>query len=254
MLWQKSWLETRWRFFIGLGLLTCAAGVAVFTYPTMKALMPFASSIEASGELGRRIREAVDVQRTYAGFIWYQWFGQTPSSLGTLFAVLLGAGGVAAHGVRSGALFTLTLPVSRGRLVATRAACGLSEWLVIALVPSLLIPVLSPAVGETYSVVDALVHGLCLFVGGAVFFSLALLLSTVFDDVWRPLLIAVALAVAAGLGEGVRGGSRFGIFALMNGETYFRTGHLPLIGLALGAAASAAMLYGASVTFSRRDF
>ena len=40
----------------------------------------------------------------------------------------------------------------------------LGELLVLAVVPSLLLPLLSPAVGQTYGVGDALVHGVCLFI------------------------------------------------------------------------------------------
>ena len=40
-----------------------------------------------------------------------------------------------------------------------------------------LFPLLSPAVGETYGVGNALIHSTCMFAGGAAFFSLALLLS-----------------------------------------------------------------------------
>jgi hypothetical protein len=80
-----------------------------------------------------------------------------------------------------------------------RAATGLAELLVLALVPTLLIVVLSPAIGERYSLVDLGVYGVCLFLGGAVFFSLALLLSTVFDDLWRPLLLICAVGFALAL-------------------------------------------------------
>ena len=43
----------------------------------------------------------------------------------------------------------------------------------MALVSSLVLPVLSPAVGQSYSVSDALIHGACLFIAGTVLFSLA---------------------------------------------------------------------------------
>ena len=33
MLWRKSWMETRWRFLIGLLLLVCSAAVIVFARP-----------------------------------------------------------------------------------------------------------------------------------------------------------------------------------------------------------------------------
>jgi ABC-2 type transport system permease protein len=251
MLWYKSWRETRWRFLIGLAVLMCSAAAMVFTYPKVRELLPLAAPVDVGGELGRRIREAMELSREYRGYVWSQGFGQNLSQMGTLFAVLLGTGGLVSGGA---ALFTLSLPVSRRRLLGTRAAAGLGEWLVLAFVPALLIPLLSPAIGESYSVTAALVHGACLFVAGAVFFSLAILLSTVFADVWRPLMIALLVAVVlAGL-EAFFDVSRFGVYSVMSGSTYFRTGALPWAGLFVSAAASAAMLYAASSNIAHRDF
>src|SRR5206468_435339 len=114
MLWYKSWLDTRWRFLIGLALLMLAAAGAVFTYPKVLQLMPMVPT-DVGGELGRRVREAAQLSREYRGYIWSQWFRQTPTQLGTLFAVLLGSGGLFGHGSGDGALFTLSLPVSRSQ-------------------------------------------------------------------------------------------------------------------------------------------
>lgn len=251
MLWYKSWLETRWRFLIGLALLMCSAGALVLAYPRVRDLLPLAPPVEVGGELGRRIREAMEVAREYRGYVWSQGFQQNLSNLGTLFAVLLGTGGLVSGGA---ALFTLSLPISRRRLLGTRVAAGLAEWLVLAFAPALLIPLLSPAVGESYSVGAALVHGVCFFVAGSVFFSLAILLSTVFGDVWRPLLIALLIAMALGTIEIFADLSRFGIYSVMSGSSYFRTGALPWGGLLVSAAASAAMLYAASANIANRDF
>ena len=45
MLWYKSWLETRWRFLIGLVLLMLSAGGTVLTYPhVVKLLLPLAAA------------------------------------------------------------------------------------------------------------------------------------------------------------------------------------------------------------------
>ena len=59
MIWYKSWLDTRSRFLVGLVLLVLSACGTVFYYPQVLKLMPMANTIEASGELGRRIREGV---------------------------------------------------------------------------------------------------------------------------------------------------------------------------------------------------
>src|SRR5207249_1939017 len=136
-----------------------------------------------------------------------------------LFAVLLGTGGVLSQSIGGGTLFTLSLPVSRARLLAVRASAGLGELFVLAFVPSLVTPLLSPAVGQTYGVGNVLVHGLCLFVVGSVFYSLAVLLSTLFGDIWRPLLLACAVAfVLAFVDLMFRDVSAFGIFRVMNAE------------------------------------
>jgi len=254
MLWYKSWLDTRWRFLIGLMLLVLAAASAVLAYPKVLQLMPMVPT-SAGGELGRRIQEAAQLSREYRGYIWSQWFRQTPCQLGTLFAVLLGSGSLFGHGSGEGTLFTLSLPVSRSQLVTIRAATGLGQLFAMAIVPSLVLPLLSPAVGESYGIGSALVHGGCLFVAGAVFFSLALLLSTVFTDIWRPLLITCALGVILSLCESFAGAiGRYGIFAVMNGETYFRTGQLPWVGWTAAAAISAALLYGATRSVEQQDF
>jgi hypothetical protein len=95
----------------------------------------------------------------------------------------------------------------------------------------------------------------CLFIAGTVFFSLAFLLSTVFGDVWRPLLIVVCASMMLALVEQVfRDVFPFSVFRVMSAEVYFRGGGLPWLGLAATAAVSAAMLYAATKNIARQDF
>jgi ABC-type transport system involved in multi-copper enzyme maturation permease subunit len=255
MLWYKSWLETRWRFLIGLALLMFSAVGTVIAYPRMVQLLPLANSVDVSGEIGRRIREVAELSRSYRGYVWSQLIRQNMTQMLTLFAVLLGAGGLLSQASRGGALFTLSLPVSRNRVLGVRAATGLAELMVLAFVPTLLLPALSPAVGEAYAIGDALAHGVCLFIAGAVVFSLAFLLSTAFSDVWRPVLIAGCAVGLLGLCEPFFPGlARYSLFGIMDGEVYFGGGGLPWLGLLASAAASAAMLYAAGRNIARQDF
>jgi len=252
MLWYKSWLDTRWRFLIGLALLLCSAAATVLTYPQLVKLLPLVPT-NIQGPLGQRIRESAELMRSYPSFVWSNWFRQNLSEGATLFAVLLGTAGLLSHS--GGALFTLSLPVSRRRLLGVRAAAGLAELFVLVLVPSLLIPLLSPAIGERYGAGAALIHSVCLFTAASVFFSLAFLLSTIYSDVWRPLLIALAFAIVLALVDQLllRSPAQ-SLFGVMRGETYFRAGRLPWEGLVASAAVSAALFYGAVVNFARRDF
>jgi ABC-type transport system involved in multi-copper enzyme maturation permease subunit len=261
MLWHKAWLETRWRFVIGAVVLACSAAEVVLVYPRVSAVLTAAGAnvdrqlFDTSGPIGDRIGETVALARDYRGYVWSQAFRASFANLVTLFAVLLGAGGLAPHGAGSGGLFTLSLPVSRRTLFRVRALTGVIELFVLVMLASLLIPVLSLVIGEQYGVLAALVHGVCLFIGSAVFFSLAILLSTETGDVWRPLLIALFAAIALGSLEAWTPGlTRYGIFAAMRGEPYFRTGTFPWAGLAISAALSVLLLHAAALNFARRDF
>ena len=255
MLWYKSWLETRWRFLIGLGLLMVAAAGVVIAYPRVVKLLPLVPTTPVGGELGRRIREGAELMRDYRGYVWSQWLRQGMTNMLTLFAVLLGTGGLLSQGSRGGALFTLSLPVSRNRLLGVRVATGLVELLALAFVPQLVLALFSPAVGQTYGIADALIHGACFFVAATVLFSAACLLSTVFTDVTRPVLIVCGLAAVLGIGEPFFGElSRYSLFGIMDGEMYFRGGGLPWLGLLASAALSVAMLYGAVNNLARQDF
>ena len=257
MFWYKSWLDTRWRFLAAFVVLTCSAVLTVLAYPKVVMLLPLVP-LEASiqgGEIRRRIREIAELERTYRGYIWVQAFRQTLTQLGVLFAVLLGTGGLLPSGSKDTALFTMSLPASRHELLGARVATGLGQLAVLAFAPALVFPLLSPAVGETFTLGSALVHGACLFVTWTVFFSLALLLSTVVSGVWVPALIALCAALLLAAVDQFAGGlSRFSIFAIMSGETYFRTGALPWAGLLASGAAAAGMLSAGSWNFARQDF
>jgi hypothetical protein len=251
MLWHKSWVDTRWRFLIGLALLVVAAWGTMVSYHQLQQLLTGAENV-SGGALGEAVQEALAVQRTYRGFIWYQWFEQNGSNLGTLFAALLGSGTALSASGR-GLLFTLALPVSRGRWVGARAATGLAELLTLALLPSLAVALLSPYVaGEHYAVVDALVHGLCVFIVASVFFGTAILLSTAFNDVWRPLLLTCLIAIGVRVAELTFAGH--GLFAAMSAESYFRDGSLPWVGLLVSVVLTLALLFAAAANVARRDF
>lgn len=255
MLWYKSWLETRWRFVIGLIILVFSACNAVLAYPEVQKLLVMLPQVEVGGGIAGRIAELAKLAREYRGYIWSQWFLQNMSEQVALFAVLLGTGGLLSQANGGGGLFTLSLPVSRTRLLGVRAATGLAELLVLAVVPSLVIPLLSPTIGQTYGLEEALVHAVCMFVAGSVFFSAAFLLSTVFRDIWRPALIVICAAVVLALAEQLfRGPLDVGLFSVMSAESYFRGEGLPWFGLFASATVSAGVLHAATRNIVRQDF
>ena len=254
MLWYKSFLETRSRFLIGLVILLMSVFGAVYAHPRVErvlAMVP-AAAIAGDGLIANRIKEIAELSSSYRGYIWAQALRQNVTQMLSLFAVLLGAGGLVSG---RGMLFTLSLPVSRDRLLGVRAATGLAELALLSFAPLMLIPLISPAVGQHYGLVEAFVHGVCFFFAGAVLYSAACLLSTVFHDQWRPILIVCLFAACLGIVEPFFGDlSRYSLFGIMNGEIYFRGGGVPWLELLATAAVSAALLSAANRNFARQDF
>jgi len=251
MVWQKAWLDTRWRFFTGLVLLLVLACGTIVDYHAVRALVPRTNiTFDVSTTMGRAFQDAFETQRDYRGFVWWNWFRQNLAQMWTLFAILIGAGGLLARSTGDGGLFALTLPASRRQLLGGRVIVGLAELAVLATIPSLLIPLMSPTIGEHYSLVDVLLHGLCLIVGGSAWFVVTILLSTMFRDIWRPMLLTAGLAIITAALEFFIG---VGPFQVMNATRYFRSGQLPWFGMFVMTVVTIAMWSAADRSFQRRD-
>jgi ABC-type phosphate/phosphonate transport system permease subunit len=87
-----------------------------------------------------------------------------------------------------------------------------------------------------------------------VFYSLAFLLSAVFDDFWRPMLITCAVALSQTLVGALVGLPFSGVLRVMSAESYFRTGQIPWAGLGVAVTAGLVMLSAAVAIVERRDF
>jgi len=254
MLWYKSWLDTRARFLLALVVLLVFACGTVIGFPKVRELVTAVepAAVTADESLRQELEEQREAIRTFRGYAWSQWFAGNFPTLLVLVAAMLGSGSPLRKS-GSGALFLLALPVSRARWIGTRAGVGVVELFVVALGPSLLLVALAPFVGEQLQLSEAIVYGLSTFVGASLFFSVAMFWSTLFNDVWWPLLFTClvwigTVAIGAVLPEGR------GIFAAMMGETYFHGGTLPWPELLLCAAAAPALVYAAAANVARRDF
>jgi hypothetical protein len=180
------------------------------------------------------------------------WSASPTTAPWLLFAALLGAGGVVSQSEGRGALFLLSLPVSRDRTLFTRVAIGLAELAALAVIPALGLVVFAPSVGQTYPIAEAVSHGLQMFVDGILAFGLATWLSTVFTDLWRPVLISlVTLVLAEGLMWHPEG--RHSVLGLIWQIPIYRGPSNWALETA-GALGGLALLLGARQTLMRRDF
>jgi len=253
-MWHKVWLDTRWRFLVGLGLFVLLAMGTVMGYPLVARRLLSVQTVPATDDLvSRALRESLELSRTFRGYVWSNAFRQNFPQMGTLFAILLGSGGLRTE--RAGTLFTLSLPVSRRALTLSRVACGLAELFTMTMIPALMIPLMAPAIGERYALLDGIVHGVCLFVVATAFFSLTSWLSVTASDVWRPGLLVCGIAVFLAFCEAILPWTApFGVFHTMRGDSYFRNATVPWLGLAVALVASGLALRRALVNVERQDY
>jgi len=188
MLWYKAWLETRFRFLIGAVMIAGCCGFFVLgnpfilgTWREWELLHPH------EREPDWLLRAAAD----YPFFIWHFLFQSTLQQLWVLFALLLGLGGLSREGAQGTAGFSLSLPVSRRRMVTVRAAVGSLEMAALGLLPALLLPALSLFIGKPYPVMQGITHVILMMLAGIAFFSLGLFLATTIQSEFAPTLIGV---------------------------------------------------------------
>jgi hypothetical protein len=255
MVWRKAWIDTRWHFFVGLAIVLVAVCGTVASYDEMQRLLPQleSSNVEANGRVAAAITEAIEAQRTFRGYIWYGLFADNLTFLAVLLAAVLGSGSPFS-GAGRGMLFSLALPASRTSWLTARAGTGLAELFALTIVPSLALPLFASLFGRHYGFVDSVVHGGLLFVAASVFLAIALLLGTIFSDIWRPLLITGFVAIVWSFFENTLLPSGYGLFGVMSGDAYFRTGALPWLGASVSVALTAGLIYLAATHLAKRDF
>lgn len=158
MLWYKGWLETRFRLVFSLIVITL-----------MFVLQAYA---------GDRV-EARALVLSAGISMW-------------LLCVFLAAAGIAtqqslqaAKGLHGSTLFTLTLPVSRLRLMAVRATLGWLEMAGGVAAVCCLLWFLFPVIRASATPREMAEYTGVLIVCGTGFYCIPVLLATFLDDIWR---------------------------------------------------------------------
>src|SRR5262245_65164347 len=125
MLWYKAWRESRVRFILSAAVLTFLS--VGLMYRAQTAFPP---------------PDRPDLP--YSAWVWANIYGNLNPTIFVILVMVLGLGGLQRERPVGTAPFTLTLPVTRIRLVIVRAAVGLLQVVILSLIPAMLVPTLSP--------------------------------------------------------------------------------------------------------------
>jgi hypothetical protein len=253
MLWQKSWWETRLLFLLGLIL---AFFIFALIFGGNHDAADWTMRLQRSTVISESERQALN---NFQAQTWAVWFKMMLSFYWPYMAVVLGVTCLRSTCTRvpfqaAAGLFTFSLPISRRKVMLSQAAVGMGEMFLLALIPSLFLPIMAQIHGEWYSWGDVLIYSLLTTLGGMVFFCLSFLLMAVIGNriVVIVLLEAVVFALLLPF-QPFKTRQWWNILGTMAGESYFYHRQIPWLGLLLSMTLSAVFIYSAVRIFERRD-
>jgi hypothetical protein len=241
----KAWLETRWRFFTGLLLLLA---ISIYTVFQAKNIIHYREMLRPGEHI------------IYAQYIWIVLYKGYLQVLWILSAVMLALGGLWWEKSLGLAGFTLSLPISRRRLVLVRAAVGAAQALVLALVPCCVIWLFSQISENRYPLKDAVLHSVLYVGAGLIFYSLTLLLSHLMSGEFSVPTLALGLCLVLYISFQVLGLKIYNPFDLMSGKyyldpnTFLLRGTLPWLPMSVLLIIAILALFASVKIAESRDF
>jgi hypothetical protein len=168
MLWYKAWLETRSRFLISLIGIVAICSWMIFHWD----------------------RNALSYVRANYYYIGLSSGHSALVVMWVLTVTLLMMGGLLREKAAGSSAFTLALPLSRTRLMTVRIAMGLLQAFTLAIIPWIAMFSTEWVFGKTHSVPQAAFHLVLLLAGGLVFFSMAVLASSLIEGEYTASIIS----------------------------------------------------------------
>lgn len=173
MLWYKAWRESSVRFLIAAAAI---AGICLARVLFEHRFFPGAAH-EAPGV------------HNYIQYLFWTVFGGGARGLLQLSCLLLGLGGLQRDRKQNTLGFTLALPVSRPRLVVTRALVGFLQVFALSLLPPFILWAASPLVHQTMPLSYGLGFVPFWTIGGLVTFGITFLCSVIFTSEYTALAV-----------------------------------------------------------------
>jgi hypothetical protein len=227
MLWYKGWLETRFRLLFVLAVVT---------------FMSVAQSYPGS--------------KLYARAVLFM-AGMSVC----LICIFLAAAGIvtqqslqAAKGLHGSTLFTLTLPVSRFRLLAVRAGLGWLEMSFGVGEICCLLWFLFPVIRNSTTPLELAEYAAVLIVCGSAFYCITVLLATFLDDLWRVWGSFLCYGAFWWLANKIPAPASWNIFWAMGDGSPVLAHTMPWTAMAVALGLSAVLFFAALKIVQSREY
>jgi ABC-2 type transport system permease protein len=176
-----------------------------------------------------------------------------------LAVVLLGMGGIVRERAIGTSSLTLSLPVSRARLLGIRIGTGVLEAIALAVVPWTTIFLVSSFSRMPILITQVGFYVLLLIGGGSAYFAMAVLVSSLIEGEYTAPAVAFGLVLLTAIvfDAWLR---PFNLWRLVSGDfsidrnTFLLSKHLPWPGILGSLCAAALMLFAAVKLIQKREF
>lgn len=260
MIWYKAWLETRSRLAWSAFLIVTMLFLHVFTSSDFLKRAPRGEEAGTLATLVQAVFHATAGTLAFRQGLWQMFFILMSALIAPTIGLLMAGSGINTqtfYGMRQGVhpsmIFTLSLPVRRGRWILARAGLGALETTALTLLMLLIPPMLNPLFGTSYSWSVALVAWPFLMLPTMAFYWFSVLLATFLDELWQGLISLAAVGAVAGFSmSGAIPGVQWAGY--LTGAHYLMTGTMPWGTILLCTLLSMAFYYAAVAVIERREF
>ena len=229
MLWFKGWLETRWRFLFALVI------------PLGALAARYAGGL-TSPQDASRLMSALALLWIFDAMYLANTGIKTQAAFQTL------------KGLPGSMYFTLSLPVSRLRLLAVRAGIGLLETAGVNLVVCCAAWALFPLVRASSTPADLAGFVLSAFVCTTGFYALSVLFATFLDDMWQVWGSMIAIGLLRWLTIRFPPPPSVDVFRAMGAASPLVTHTMPWIAMGVSLAIAAILFLAALKIVQAREY
>lgn len=186
MILYKSWLETRQRFLFLTVALAALCICFVLIHPSIIAAWKQDKIDHPEWPDPPWLATAMS---DYVFFIWHFLYDYLFQVAWILAVCLLAGGGFLSDSANGSLIYTLSLPVRRTSWMYARLTILLAESAALAFIPVVVVPALSPVIGQNYPVLDAASHSFVMFAAGIVFVAASIVIASIIDGEYAGLLL-----------------------------------------------------------------
>ena len=235
--WKKEIHSIRFKFFVGLAVMTFIGLFIVLTYDYMMKLLEVAPIPQYARE---QFGAQIEMMRNYRYYVWSQWFAKNFLQVGSILAIVFGAG--MGNPVSSRNIFNVKYVVS----FVSLALAGI--FATVVMYAGII------AAGHFYPMVQLIEHTVVSLAGLAVIFSIAAYFSTVFDQTLKSGIVSALVAGVMFIPSLFAGVQEYSVFYQMQGVEIVTGKGFPIIPFSVMLLLSGGLFWLARNRFSKKDF